>query len=69
MAVMPAPEPIEIGARARLDADPEETVAHHVAPRGPEIRIAARLEAGATSVREHRSAASADELTIGEESK
>jgi hypothetical protein len=60
-------EPVAFGAVARLDADPAETVAPTAAPRGPEIRIAARLEPGDAFVREMPAETAPDELT--EESK
>ncbi len=62
-APIPAPEPVVYGARARLEANPDETVATGAGPRGPEIRIAARLEAGETGFRELPTAPARDELT------
>ena len=50
-------------ALARLDADPAATVAPTATPRGPEIRIAARLEPGGGAVRELPAENAPDELT------
>jgi beta-lactam-binding protein with PASTA domain len=60
-------EPVAFGAVARLEADPAETLAPTAAPRGPEIRISARLEPGDAFVHELPAETAPDELT--EESK
>jgi hypothetical protein len=61
--VAPPIDPATITATARLDADPAKTVANNATPRGPEIRIAARLDAGDGSVRELPAEAAPHELT------
>lgn len=63
----PAPEPVVFSARARLDADPAATVAPTATPRGPEIRIAARLEPGDGFVRELPAENAPDETGRGDE--
>jgi len=45
-------EPIAYSASARLDVDSGVTLATNATPRGPEIRIAARLDAGKDTYRE-----------------
>jgi beta-lactam-binding protein with PASTA domain len=62
-APVPAPEPVVFGASVRVEADGESPSAPAAAPRGPEIRISARLEPGANSVRERADEATSDELT------
>lgn len=62
-AIAAASEPASFRAVARLDADAARTVALHVVPLGPEIRIAARLEPGVAGVRELPPEPAADELT------
>lgn len=57
------PEPVAFGALARLEADPALTTAQGAVPRGPEIRIAARLEAGPGSVRDLPTEPVSDVLT------
>jgi beta-lactam-binding protein with PASTA domain len=62
-APAPAPEPVEFAASVRIEKDDESTVAPAAAPRGPEIRISARLVPGASSVRENAGQAAPNELT------
>jgi hypothetical protein len=61
--VAPPVDPATIAATARLEADPAKTVASNATPRGPEIRIAARLDAGDGFVRELPAETSPHELT------
>jgi hypothetical protein len=61
--VAPPVDPATIAATARLEAEPAKTVASNATPRGPEIRIAARLDAGDGFVRELPAETSPHELT------
>jgi beta-lactam-binding protein with PASTA domain len=65
------PDPVVFSATARLDSDPAATRSPNAAPRGPEIRIGARLDAGECGVRELARSAATDERTdeVSEESK
>ena len=59
----PEPAPVVFRAIARLETDPAKTVALAAAPRGPEIRIAARIDPGEGAVRELPTEIAPDALT------